>query len=320
VLTEVPAFKIDIGYTGERYQLVSVPVSNIALAAAAPVVTSSNALRIPAAVDIAFAAPVPTVGSGIGSFVSVPAAAITVAAVAPTTTTNGTLSDPDFASVSLLLHMDGSNGSTTFTDSSSNALTVTANGNAQISTAQSKFGGASGVFDGNNDWLSASDADLAFGTGNFTVECFVRWTGDTNAGNTAASNLVDFRTAEPSTQFSIYIAGSSAPSGLSQSYRYYVNGSDRIVSTTIATQNVWRHVALVRVSGTTAMYIDGTSQGTWTDTTNYTNTTCTIAGRFAALSGDQRSLNGYIDDLRITNGVARYTSDFTPPTTAFPNS
>ncbi len=88
VLTEVPAFKIDIGYTGERYQLVNVPATNIALATAAPVVTSSNAVRIPAAVDIAVAAPVPTVGSGIGSFVSVPAAAITVAAVAPTTTTN----------------------------------------------------------------------------------------------------------------------------------------------------------------------------------------------------------------------------------------
>jgi hypothetical protein len=89
VLTEVPAFTVTVGAGVDRYQLVSVPVTNIALAAAAPVVTSSNALRIPAAVDIAVAAPVPTVGSGIGSFVSVPAAAITIAAVAPTTTTNG---------------------------------------------------------------------------------------------------------------------------------------------------------------------------------------------------------------------------------------
>ncbi len=89
VLTEVPAFTVTVGAGVDRYTLVYVPATDIALAAAAPVVTSSTAVRIPAAVDIAIAAPVPTVGSGIGSFVSVPAAAITIAAVAPTTTTNG---------------------------------------------------------------------------------------------------------------------------------------------------------------------------------------------------------------------------------------
>ncbi len=89
VLTEVPALTLKVGAGVDRYQLVSVPATDIALAAAAPVVTSSTAVRIPAAIDIAVAAPVPTVGSGIGSFVSVPAAAaITIAAVAPTTTTN----------------------------------------------------------------------------------------------------------------------------------------------------------------------------------------------------------------------------------------
>ena len=59
--------------------------------------------------------------------------------------------DPDFANVSLLLHGDGTNGSTTIVDSSSSSKTVTAVGDAQISTAQSKFGGSSIYFDGTGD-------------------------------------------------------------------------------------------------------------------------------------------------------------------------
>jgi hypothetical protein len=86
------------------------------------------------------------------------------------------MSDPDFANVSLLLHMDGSNGSTTFPDSSSNGLTVTRYGNAQISTAQSKFGGASAYFDGAGDYLELPNPNTAIGAvaGDFTIECWVR--------------------------------------------------------------------------------------------------------------------------------------------------
>ena len=75
--------------------------------------------------------------------------------------------DPQFGSVSLLLHGDGANGSTTIVDSSPTPKTVTAFGDAQISTAQSKFGGASIAFDGTGDYLSANDGDLVLGTGSF---------------------------------------------------------------------------------------------------------------------------------------------------------
>jgi hypothetical protein len=167
LLTTVPALKIDIGYTAERYQLVRPPAAAVTVAAFTPVVASSATVRIPSASDTTIAAAAPTVGSAIGSFVAVPASTITLAAVALTTTTNGSVPD------ALLLHMDGSNGSTTFTDSSSNALTVTANGNAQISTAQSKFGGASAAFDGDGDFLSiASNVAFAFGAAAFTIECW----------------------------------------------------------------------------------------------------------------------------------------------------
>ena len=84
--------------------------------------------------------------------------------------------DPYFSNVSLLLHMDGSNGSTTFTDNSSNGFTVTANGNAQISTAQSKWNGASGYFDGAGDFLTVPvNSAFELGTGDFDVELWARF-------------------------------------------------------------------------------------------------------------------------------------------------
>jgi len=82
--------------------------------------------------------------------------------------------DPDFASVVLLLHCNGSNGGTTFTDNSSYGRAMTANGNAQTSTAQSKFNGSSGLFDGAGDYLTASaSSDFTFGTGDYTIESWV---------------------------------------------------------------------------------------------------------------------------------------------------
>ena len=109
------------------------------------------------------------------------------------------MGDPYWSSVSLLLHMNGSNGSTTFTDSSSNNYTVTAYGHAQISTAQSKFGGASGLFDGSVDYIRATPStNLQFG-GDFTLELQVYplGTGDYIIGSSASdSNTQVFRINE----------------------------------------------------------------------------------------------------------------------------
>ena len=80
--------------------------------------------------------------------------------------------DEEFDKVSLLLHGDGTNGSTTIVDSSSSPKAVTAVGNAQISTAQSKFGGASLAFDGNGDQLTALNVDA--NNTDLTIECWLR--------------------------------------------------------------------------------------------------------------------------------------------------
>jgi hypothetical protein len=235
---------------------------------------------------------VPTAGSASGLWVPNEQSLAKRAAIWPTT------GDLYFADVSLLLHMDGSNGSTTFTDSSSNAVTVTAYGNAQISTTQSKFGGASGYFDGSGDYLTVS-SHPTIGSQDFTIEF---WLYPNTV--TGLQIYLDFRPANGAYPL-IYSDGASI--------YYYVNTTARI--TGAITQSQWQHVAVTRAGTTTRMFIDGTQAGSsWTDTTDYLASTPLICKSF-----DNYYANCYFDDLRITTGVARYTSNFTPPTAAFPN-
>ena len=220
--------------------------------------------------------------------------------------------DPYWNNVVLAMHMDD----TGLTDAKGRAVTL--NGNASRSAVQSKFGGYSAVFDGNNDYLTlASSSDWAFGTADFTIEFWLYRSGDNVVGTGNAAVLLDLRTIEPCAQIELHLTGSTFASP--QRVALYVNGADRIVSTS-QISNGFSYVALVRSSKVTKLYVNGTSEGgTYTDTNNYAAAAMTLAGRFAAVSTDYRSLNGYIDDLRITKGVARYTANFTPPTEAFPN-
>jgi hypothetical protein len=210
-------------------------------------------------------------------------------------------SDPDFSSVSLLLHMDGTNGSTVFTDSSSNALAVTALNNAQISTAQSKFGGASGLFDGSGDYLLSAADGTAIGTGDFTIEGWIR-TVDGSSYRCIASLVPD------SDNNSFYVLNNTL---------IWYDGGVRCQSGTFS-NNVWYHVAVTRSSGTVRVFLDGTVSGaTFSSTANIGNNTTRIGTRGAA-TGEW--FHGYIDELRITKGIARYTASFTPPTASFPDA
>jgi len=210
--------------------------------------------------------------------------------------------DPDFANVSLLLHMDGSNGSTTFTDSSSNAVTVTAQGDAQISTAQSKFGGASGLFDGNGDYLSIpSSSDFDFGTGDFTVEAWVLRTSGVTFNLFTSVNVGGF-------EFYMDLFGGWSVARPGQSLDYQSGAS--------LTSNVWSHVALCRDATSIRVFVNGVIS----PTTQSNSISYNASSGGSTVTSSQRSLTGYIDDLRITKGVARYTTSFTPPTAPFPDS
>lgn len=218
--------------------------------------------------------------------------------------------DPHWASVVLLLHFDGTNGSTTFTDSSGVAHTVSANGNAQISTAQSRFGGASGAFDGAGDYLSiASAASFGFGTGDYTVE---GWVYQANANIDRC--LFETRTGA-NTGVGIY-AGVNA---VNQQNRLLVAsnaGTLAGASSTLIPANTWTHWAVCRNAGTLYGFLAGTQVWTVADARTYASaSTCFIGSNY--VPGQYH--NGYIDELRVTKGVARYTTNFTPPAAAFPN-
>ena len=177
--------------------------------------------------------------------------------------------------------------------------TVYVNGGAKLSTGIKKFGSSSLALDGVGDYISlASQPDFAFGAADFTLEAWIYPTV------TTYHSIFDFRSV--SIEEAIYLG-----INLSDQVYLYVNGAVPITTAAISL-NVWTHVAVVRSSGTTKIYINGTQSGSsWADITNYgTTKPLRIGAWYNALYG----FNGYIDDVRITKGVARYTATFPVPT------
>lgn len=215
--------------------------------------------------------------------------------------------DPYFSSVVLLLHCDGADGSTTFTDHSPLGKTVTAVGNAQIDTAQSKFGGASGLFDGTGDYIQISDSvHTDFGTGDFTIEEHVRFN---SLGSLPAAFYDNDDTATVTSGIIIVQQTSSI-------FRVRILGTDYDFSWTPST-GTWYHVAVSRSGSSLRAFVEGSQIGT--TQTNSSNITNSLTARFGLRQSGIQGLNGWLDDIRITKGVARYTADYTPSIIPFPN-
>lgn len=219
--------------------------------------------------------------------------------------------DPNFAFNSLLLHGDGTNGSTVITDSSPNALTLTRAGSTPptISTAQSKYGGSSILFanlGGPTSYLNLAASSLFSFQFDFTFECWVYVTAQGAAfGSTVIETAGNFTDG-------IVLRGDNAQT----SWSWTVGGSG--IGGGSLTLNAWNHLAVSRSGATIRAFRDGVQQGTATNSITI-NPTAGVTRISEGIVAPNRGFNGYIDDLRIAKGVARYTANFTPPTAPFPD-
>lgn len=207
----------------------------------------------------------------------------------------------------LMLHCDGADASTNFSDSTGRHFVVPRN-SAQIDTAQSKFGGASLLTtSATSDAVQIADgiSDFDFGTGDFTIDLWIRL----NAGGTY-QNIFDMHPTEggPNIYQELFVFTENT-------LVYRSNGAARITGTTALSTGVWYHVAVARSSGNTKMFLGGVQEGsTYADTNDYEAGLLTIG---ATASNLHQNVNGWIDEFRVLKGVAAWTANFTPPTAPY---
>jgi hypothetical protein len=213
-----------------------------------------------------------------------------------------------------------STSTVTVTGTTSNraAKIVTAKGNAQISAAQSKFGGTSGLFDGNRDYLTVPDSDdWYFGMGDFTIDFWVRF----NAVPSASSFSVLFMQSADGNNFQRLIVYNQA--GAYKLWYDVYSGGRSIISTGLCTSNpnlttnTWYHIALVRSGNNWMIFQGGTQIGsTVTDSDAVPNYTGTFDIGSQVANSPNYDLNGWLDEFRVSKGIARWTNNFTPSTSA----
>lgn len=199
----------------------------------------------------------------------------------------------------LLLHFDGADGSTTFIDSSASAhvMMLSGPGLNEIDTAQSVFGGSSYRKGPSTTIYAAASADWNFGTGSFTVDTWIRF------ASTSRQYIFD-----------VGINGSilviSPTTGVVEVYgpsSHVINAGSTPFST-----DVWYHIALVRDGNSWTVYRDGVAYASATDSRSWgSSSSLFLVGQY----GDGGiGMDGWMDEFRVSKGIARWTANFTPPT------
>ncbi|WP_181166930.1 LamG domain-containing protein [Mesorhizobium sp. B2-8-3] len=207
---------------------------------------------------------------------------------------------------SFLLHADGVNGSQVIPDNSAQGIATTVQGaNIKISTAASKFGASSIIF-GDTDSALYAVSSLFDTTVDFTMECFINIVA---RSGTFQWPVFDLRSGSPGLRVSI---------NNNESLNFYTNETIR-ASTGVLTAGTWYHLALTRASSVFRMFLNGSLQGSaFTDAaTSYPGGTITLGQYVGNYSPGIQGYQGYMDEVRFTSGLARYTANFTPPTSAF---
>jgi|LakMenE18May11ns_1017448.scaffolds.fasta_scaffold9956670_11 hypothetical protein len=175
-------------------------------------------------------------------------------------------------------------------------------GDAKVSTAQYKYGTGSMYFDGTGDYLQVRNASplFNFGTGNFTVEFWMYPVASTGDNGMYDSRVVDLN----ATGFTISLTDA-------EKIQFY-SDTQKILGTTTVSLNTWTHIAVTRSGTSLRLFVNGVLDGNVSNSQNFTDTNITI-GRGVWASSE---FEGYLDDFRVTKGYARYTSNFSPPTSA----
>jgi len=222
----------------------------------------------------------------------------------------------------LLLHLDGADEATTATDSSNSNHTINFEGTAELDTAQKKFGTASLLLDGNSDYIwAASHADWDFGSGEFTVDCQVRLAALPET-NESMIVVAQWEVTDDERSWSLSVVDVSGNKKLR--FRYSTDGtagaSTSAYSNTITlTADTWYHIAIVRDGNTLRYFLDGVAIGTsgLTGVTLNNSAASLSIGAWNPDGTPATFFNGWIDEIRISKGIARWTSEFSPEEEAY---
>lgn len=215
------------------------------------------------------------------------------------------LTDPHWGKVVSLLRFNGVDGSTTFSDAKGRVWTP--EGGARIDTAYFQFGGSSALFTAGGNIRTDATTDFAFGTGDFTVEAWVRVGAPPGGGISKDRHVFGSFAFDPDMVFFL-TNGGNQPALWDSSYQH--------TSSIGVPTNQWTHVAWSRAAGTLRIFVEGVQGYSSTHSVSFAST---ATARVGAMNQADRFFNGWMDELRITKGVARYIGNFTPPDRPFPD-
>lgn len=197
-------------------------------------------------------------------------------------------------------------------------LPVTINGNTTISTAQFPTGMSSSIyFDGTGDYVSlANNAAFDFGTGNFTVECFVNFNSISyvNGGGGRGASVFSAVSGFSGNGWNLEIGGNSSGVPITVNFNSRQGSSQVTVSANVTMANgTWYHIAVVRSGTLTSIYLDGVSVGSGTLSNQTITSVAALWVGGQDITNYQHWCNGYISNARVFKGSALYTANFTPP-------
>ena len=204
----------------------------------------------------------------------------------------------------LCLHADSSGNA----DASASGHTQTAHGSASISSTQSEFGGASMKFTQSTGdyYTSSNSADFDFGAGDFTIDW---WAYEISGGSLPVTHIARDNT----TTIPPFILSYNGAIWMSSNFSAWDIAAGKTFGAPIF--STWNHLAISRQGGTFYTFRNGVLQDTWTSSLAFPADTNPLS--IGACQGGASYMNGYIDELRVSKGIARWTANFTPPTLAY---